>query len=764
MSTQAEAPVDAVRTGRAVPGDAGIILLFSITLFVSAALLFTVQPMVGKMLLPLLGGTPAVWNTCMLFFQAALLVGYAYAHGSCRWLGVRRQAAVHVVLLLLPLFVLPIALAAGQNPPGDRSPIPWLLAQLAVAVGAPFAVVSTTAPLLQRWFAGTGHAQGRDPYFLYVASNAGSLLALLAYPVVLEPALRVSQQSWAWAGAYGVFVALVLSCAIVVWRTKTAGEIDASNPVNADAAAVPGGIEVAPTLTRRLWWIFLAFVPSSLMLGVTTYITTDIAAVPLLWVLPLALYLLSFVVVFARRPVVSPRSMGRLLPFVLLPLTFTMVLAWKPGTWILVVLHLIVFFIAALACHGRLAQSRPPAQHLTEFYFWMSVGGVLGGIFNALVAPAVFPIVLEYPLAMALACCAVPGEFPSRQDRRRAWLDFLLPIVGGAIWAAWVATELRRPVFGPFAFVAVPTLACLIFCKRPIRLALAVGILVTGEAYLSHFLPIAPLCLQRDFFGVKRVVSTPNGAQHKLYHGGTLHGSQYTDPVRSRLPLTYYYPSGPVGDVFRSLAQRQSQGRVAVIGLGAGSVAFYARPGQHFTFYEIDPAVARIAEDPRYFTFLQQCAGEYDIVLGDGRLTLTQSPDGCYDLILLDAFSSDAIPTHLLTIEAIELYLRKLAPEGWIVFHFSNASLDVGPVLANLAGQAGLTCIYREDRTSNEDKAKSQYAAMARRPGELATLANQAGWEPLPPKPGKGVWTDQYSNLLGLVKWPWSSRPQGAPR
>jgi hypothetical protein len=737
---------EVVPARRTWAAETGVVLLFSATLFVSSSLLFTVQPMVGKMLLPLLGGTPAVWNTCMLFFQAALLAGYAYAHGSCRWLGVRRQAAMQVVVVLLPLLALPIAVAAGGGPPEDRTPIPWLLWQLTVAVGAPFAVVSTTAPLLQRWFAGTGHTQARDPYFLYAASNTGSLLALLAYPVVLEPALRLTQQTWAWVAVYALFVLLVSSCAVVVRRARPAAiEGESSSQAVTDTAA-------APTLAWRLWWVFLASVPSSLMLGVTTYITTDVAAVPLLWVLPLALYLLSFVVVFARRPVVSPQTVGRWLPFLLLPLTFVMMLNWPHWRAAQIMFHLAAFLVAALTCHGRLAASRPPARYLTEYYFWMSVGGVLGGIFNVLAAPLIFPAVFEYPLAMALACFAVPGLVPSRADRPRAWLDFLLPLAGGVLWAAWIAVERIRPMLGIFLLLAVPTTACLLLRKRPVRLALGVLIVVAGQAYLAYFRP-GTLCLERNFFGVKRVACSPGSEFRVLVHGGTIHGRQFTDPARSREPLTYYHRTGPAGDLFRALNDRRPQANVAVIGLGAGSVACYAQPEQHFTFYELDPAVARIAEDPRYFTFLRQCAAPYDIVLGDGRLTLARSPEGRYDLILLDAFSSDAIPTHLLTREALQLYLRKLAPGGWIAFHYTNAALEIGPVLANLAAEAGLTCLYRDDRTSGDGKTPAKYAALARNPADLADLAAAPGWQPLAPQPGAAVWTDQYSNLLGLMKW-----------
>ena len=744
-------------------GRGGLILLFGATLFVSAALLFTVQPLVGKMLLPLLGGAPAVWNTCMLFFQAALLAGYAYAHGSCRWLGVRRQMPLHIVVLLLPLLFLPLAVGAGSQPPGERSPILWLLAQLTVTVGVPFVVVSTTAPLLQRWFASTGHPSAADPYFLYAASNAGSLLALLAYPAVLEPTLRLTQQTWAWAATYAVFVLLVLCCAVAMRRTRS-GSADSGGAVTAESSSrTPATTEVsqpgaelhgAPpaeqlTLARRLGWVFLAFVPSSLMLGVTTYITTDIAAVPLLWVLPLGLYLLSFIIVFARQPLLPVRELGWLLPFLLLPLTLVMSLKLVQWRWAQVLFHLLVFFVAAVACHARLAAQRPAARHLTEYYFWMAVGGVLGGIFNALVAPLVFTTVLEYPLALALACCGVPGQMPTRSRPWRTALDLLLPLLGAALWAGWIA--LCKPDALRPGLLAIPTLACLLFLLRPVRLMLGVLLLVGGQAYLSSHGTRAPLCLERNFFGVKRVTLEKDGL-HLFIHGGTIHGAQYTDAVRRDEPLIYYHPSGPAGDLFQTMRRLRPQSRVGVVGLGIGTVAAYARPTQHFTFYEIDPAVARIAQDPRYFTYLSRCAAPYEIVLGDGRLTLAQCPDGAYDLLLLDAFNSDAIPTHLLTREALQLYLRKLAPDGWLVFHCSSAAIDLTPVLANLAAEAGLACLCRDDQNPEPPAVACKYIVMARRGTDVGELVRSSNWRTLPPAVGP-VWTDQYSNLLQLIRW-----------
>lgn len=352
-----------------------------------------------------MGGTPGVWNTCMVFFQASLLAGYIYAHAATAWLGVRRQAALHVGLLLLPLSTLPIAVSIGWSPPVEENPIPWLLALLLVSVGLPFFVISASAPMLQKWFASTGHPAAKDPYFLYRASNLGSMLGLLAYPALLEPTLQLAEQSWLWSWGYGLLILLTLGCAVILWR----GPVSATHSLSLGASHDSHGLLTIEdsgsglTVSRRMRWVALSFVPSSLMLGVTTHLSTDIAAIPLLWVIPLALYLFSFVLVFARKPSLSHQFMVRRLPFLILASAITIFSKATQPVWLLMPLHLLTFFVAAMVCHGEMAKDRPPTRHLTEFYLWMSVGGVLGGLFNALVAPMVFSTVVEFPLAMVAA-------------------------------------------------------------------------------------------------------------------------------------------------------------------------------------------------------------------------------------------------------------------------------------------------------------------------------------------------------------------------
>ena len=421
-------------------------ILFGAAILVSSWLLFLVQPMFAKMVLPRLGGTPAVWNTCVVFFQATLLVGYLYAHLTTRWLGVRRQALVHLVVLVLPLFALPIAVTSNP-PPADGTPVWWLLGVLGLSVGLPFFVVSTTSPLLQRWFSTMPHRAAKDPYFLYSSSNFASLLALVSYPAIIEPSLRLADQSRMWTWAYAVFVALVAACAVSLRSWGRQGlvhdEVESSTSAAAVATAAPDTAAPAPAWGVRLRWLAFSFVPSSLMLGVTTHISTDIAAVPLLWVVPLALYLATFMLVFARRPLVPVRGLARLLPFAVIATVISMMFPSRP--WWLIFLHLTTFFMAALVCHSRLAATRPAPRHLTEFYLWMSVGGVLGGLFNTLAAPLLFIGIVEYPLALAAAAALRPS--PAFRRGAPEGLQMLVGLPGMVLCISAVFWALG--LFGP---------------------------------------------------------------------------------------------------------------------------------------------------------------------------------------------------------------------------------------------------------------------------------------------------------------------------
>ncbi len=707
--------------------------------------------MFGKMILPVFGGAPAVWITSLVFFQLMLLAGYLYVHVTLKWLGPRRQAVTHAALLLLPLAVLPIRVMTGWGLTSPFRPITSVFLILLSSVGLPFFVVSTTAPLLQRWFGATGHQRAHDPFFLYAASNLGSLGALLAYPVVVEPLLRLDTQSRGWAVAYGLLVVLTLGSAVAVMKSVRAAE-----PLSERRDEVPS----IPWRTR-LRWIALAAVPSSLMLSVTTHITTDIAAVPLLWVIPLGLYLGTFVLAFAPRTMFLGRVAARMLPFfVVLP--FIAIVSGLREPLGFVLFHLAALFLAAMVCHGELAASRPGVRHLTEFYVWLSIGGAVGGIFNVLVAPFVFRTEAEYPLGLVLACLLRPAIAPSSSDGRPLWrrdIPFAV-VVGILVLALELGMQLARIPAGttPFAvFVfATPLAIALMLRKRPIQFGLALGAIAL-VAWLYPDWSQSVVAKERSFYGVHSIANRMS--YRVLLHGTTNHGAQSLRPPRRCVPLTYYYPTGPLGQLFSTFMGDYAKSNIGIVGLGTGSTAGYAQPQQRWTFYEIDPAIERIARNPRYFTFLRDCAPQARVVLGDARISLAREPDGVHDVIVFDAFSSDAIPVHLLTREAMGLYLRKLAPRGVMAFHISNRYVNLRRVLARLARDGNLVAYVRTDQDvtpleAYEGKLASIWVVVARSAADFGPLTGDSRWLKLPADLGGRSWTDSYSNVLETLRLP----------
>jgi hypothetical protein len=729
--------------------------LYALTLGLSALLMFWVQPLYARLALPLLGGAPAVWITAMLFFQAALLAGYLYAHLSVRWLGLKRQSLLHAAILLLAFVALPISLPEGWTPPPGAMPAGWQIGLMAVGVGLPFFALSATAPLLQRWFAHAGHARSADPYFLYSASNIGSVAALIGYPLLFEPSMRLGEQGWAWSGGYLLLVLLIGSCGLLLWKRFVA-----------EPAGVEGEeLELSPDISwrRRGMWILLAFAPSSLMLGVTLHISTDVAAVPLLWVVPLALYLLSFVIVFARRPVLRHRWMVVFQVPALALLAATM--SWSHNLlWVELLIHLEAFFLTAMVCHGELAARRPAPAHLTEFYLWMSVGGVLGGLFNAVLAPVLFDSVLEYPLILLVATLLRPWRWRRKAgwQLRDAGLDVAVPAALALLM--WLSTGLSEGGYAIAmslaAFGGAMGVAMLFaWWGGPLRFSLGLGVLMImaplmlNQVGLGGLGKMDAIYSERSFFGVNRVttMNVPYRA-HLLIHGTTVHGAQRLDADSRKTPLTYYHPDGPLGQLFQAFPFWRFH-RVAAVGLGTGAAACYAKPGQNWTFYEIDPVVEKIARDGRYFTFLADCKPDAQIVIGDARLSLQAAADESFDLLILDAFSSDAIPVHLMTAEAFELYRRKLAPGGVIMIHISNRYLDLEPVLGRITLETGFFGVvqYHEEGTSNATlRYPSIWVAMARRPDDLIELAPDSRWEPLRGA-NAALWTDDYVNIVGAI-------------
>jgi hypothetical protein len=713
---------------------------FGAAIFVGAALVFLVQPMLAKMVLPLFGGSPAVWLVSLVFFQAVLLVGYSFAHLSMRFLSVRRQALVQLGVLLTPFPFLPTVVNSDAAV-GDVAPALAVVALLAVAAGIPYFVVTTASPVLQRWFAATGDRSADDPYFLYAASNAGSLLGLLAYPIVIEPQLDLGDQARLWAAGYTLFVVLAVACAARLLLRAPVAVVSAR--VSTSAASIPWA--------RRFRWLGMAALPSSLMLGTSNYLATDIASVPLLWVIPLAVYLLSFVAAFARKPPVSLRMTSAAVVLSSLLVAATMLRLVPLPTWALVSIHAANLFLIALLVHRRLADERPPVERLTEFYLLLSAGGVVGGALTAIVAPYVFPVILEYPIALVLALLVRPGARgrPAGGPLKRHG-DVLAPV---ALFGALVFGLVAVSSLGSVAVRIVLGLAVvslLLLRSRPVRFAAALAV-VLAVAALGQ---LGGMHVERTFFGVLKVVE-PKPGEHVLVHGTRIHGAERFLNGMKNEPLTYFTRSGPIGQVFAGPARDASS--VGVIGLGAGSLASYGRTGSTMTFYEIDRAVADVAENPRYFTFLRDARAEVDVVIGDGRLELARERDGAFDLLVLDAFSSDAIPVHLLTREAVELYLRKLRPGGLLAFHITNSHLELAPVVAGVSRSLGLSALVQTHRvTAAEREAggeSSTWVALARAQEALGELARDRRWRPLLASGDDPVWTDQYSNILSVLRW-----------
>ena len=730
------------------------VAIFSLTLFVSAALLFLMEPMFAKITLPVLGGTTAVWTTCMLFYQAMLLAGYAYANAVTRRITPRWQILLCVGLAFAPLTILPFGLPAGRVPPVERNPVPWLLMILTFVVGLPFFVLSTVAPTLQKWFAGVGHPLSKDPYFLYAASNFGSMLGLLSYPILIEPRFRLAEQSRLWAYGYVVLVLLIVMCSVTLWRA-------ARSQNSGEAATLPEREPASvPAFKDRLRWLALAFVPSSLMLGVTTVLTTEIPPIPLFWVLPLAIYLVSFILVFAKKPLISHSEVAESIPLLILASIIPLLLKAEWPLFLEVALNLMTLFVVAVACHGELAKRRPPTEHLTGFYLWIALGGVLGGVFNAVIAPLIFSTVLEFPLALIFAVLLLQIILPGVKAKRPrfTWLDIALPFAIGTLAIVLVrvlprvgikpGTMFNLVAFGP------SLLLCFSFAKRPIRFALGfVALLIAGTIYAGAYGNII-LSTQRSFYGIYRITNDGTGQYHILFDGSTIHGMQSLAPGRNREPLSYYARSGPVGQAFEAFSGSEKLKQVAIVGLGAGAIACYAAPGEEFTFYEIDPLVEQIARDPHYFTLLRDCSPEARVVLGDARISLKNTPNRHIGMLILDAFGADAIPIHLLTREAIQLYLAKLADHGVLLFHVSNRYLDLRKVLGNVASDASLVALVETDTTEIQaGKLPSRWIVMARSKEDLGELATDPRWIPSRGDPNARVWTDDFSSILTVFKW-----------
>jgi SAM-dependent methyltransferase len=716
-------------------------LLFAATAFFGAGMLFLVQPMIARLLLPSYGGSATVWSTSSLFFQVVLLLGYVYSDRATR-LRRARQRVLHALVLLSPLVVLPLALPTDAAPHDGTSPVLWLLRTLTLVVGLPFAVLATTGPLLQRWYSWSRRTRADDPYFLFAASNLGSFVGLLSYPFLIEPILTVDAQLRVWSIGYGVFVVLTVTCMLLPAAPDIGREVVAPTVVETDASPPPSRLSVG----RVLRWAALAFLPSGLMLAVTSHISTDIAAIPLLWVVPLAIYLATFVAAFARtsrRPLVLVTRVAVFLA-VIASLSAVVNVAHQPVV-IAIAIQLAMLALVAFAAHARLAGDRPEPGKLTTFYLVVALGGALGGLLNGVLAPLLFDRVLEYPLLVVMVPLLLLGL---EQGNVRRGQDFTRYRVRLLTVAAVLLVPAALVALVSHGAPAVSLLLALVGCgffawamtRAPLLLCL---VLVLAQVALMVASDVDVIDRRRTFYG--SLSTKAEEGQHLLYDGTTLHGTQFLGR-RSTDPTTYYSRSGPLGDVLDLRRYRD----VAVVGLGAGTAAAYGHPGESMTFFEINPAVVTVARDTHLFTYVHDSKADVSVVVGDGRLGLQDEPNASYDLIALDAFSSDSIPVHLLTREAIETYAERLRPGGLLVFHISNNTFDLRPVLRAAADELGWAAIVGSRAAGEPGATPSTWVVLARSVSDLGDLPTRSGWSRLPPR--SVPWTDDYSSVLSVLR------------
>lgn len=707
-----------------------IALRFRLTIFVSSFLLFLVQPMIARLALPRFGGAPAVWNSAMLVYQSLLLLGYAYAH-QISLLPVRRQITIHALLFIVAALTLPIGLIATTLP-SSLNPVVSVPLLLALSVGPLFFVISAQAPLLQRWF---GFSGGTEPYALYAASNLGSFGGLLCYPLIVEPLIPLVDQRLLWSGSYLSLGILMLWCAYAA----------VGQPSQEPQTILQ---QSAKSFRPRL--ILLAAIPSGLILSTTLYLTTDIVAMPLLWVVPLAAYLLSFVVAFAEK-----RSLARLInaicPLTMIISAMGAAIFTSMGAAMLVFIIIMNLFCVSVVLHSRLYELRPEPEQLTAFYLALSVGGVLGGIFCALIAPLLFNWTFEHWILLAAAAFAAEFRSPFYKianlwsgdvNANRFTIGLLGLIIALALFGLISASSVASLILVGISIVAIG--------NRLLFGAAIVGLILCAGGWDRLRQSFTPGQLTRSYFGVYSVAS--DAKIRTLTHGTTIHGVQNLgSQERERMATAYYAPLSGVGLAMTHIRAR----RVAVVGLGAGTLACYAKPGQSWTFYEIDPKVQRIAQDR--FTFLSRCLPGARVVLGDARLTLIQAAPASADVLVIDAFSSDSIPAHLLTAEAFDLYRRRLSPTGILLIHISNRFLDIEPVVSGAAANGGWYTAAREftptEAERQENQTHSLWIALSPDEPALQDLVRASGAEWRPLRQRQILWTDEHASLLPIVRW-----------
>lgn len=737
-----------------------MVAVFVIASLLSAALVFLVQPMAAKALLPQLGGSPMVWNTCMVFFQSALLAAYAYAHASARWLG-HRQVWLHAGVLLLGLLSYPLSLDPLSALSPVQQPALYVLSLLALSVGPLYLIIAATAPLLQYWLAQTDHPAAHEPYFLYSSSNIGSVAGLALYPLLIERLLPLNLQLRLFEGLYGALIVLLLLCMGLARRRRRPGAPANNGQEARQEQSLPPASASVPW-REIASWLWLSFIPAGLLYGVSLHIATDIASMPLLWVVPLTLYLLSFILAFAKG---SPgvRSALALAPYAIILALLAYILRAKT---IGLLLPLLAFFVLALAIHGLLYAKRPHPRHLTGYYLWISLGGVLGGLFATLLAPLLFQFYMEYFLMLALASLVlihryVGFRWPALlQQLRKPALLVMVALGVGLVVLGRVAAFEQAALLWQFGAVFVAVLLLSVLAGSAQQRSVQAIVLLLGlgfNAALAMYLQTDLLkkdFVARNFFGISQIsTSEEAGDRIRTYsHGNTKHGIQSTLPERETRVMAYYEPLNAVMERFPRLHREP----LAVLGLGAGTLNCLAARGQQVDLFEIDPIVSYVAERSGYFTYLDKCPTDYRIILGDGRLKLREQPDGRYGLMVMDAFTSDAIPVHLLTKEALALYLCKAQPDGLIAFNISNRHLNLVPLLSGLSDALGVHGAWRGYQAPEDSPYifPSKWFVISADKGVIGQLLDShPDWKPHDAASRQVVWTDRYSNLLSLVTW-----------
>ena len=746
-------PVDISAVPHRETGGRTLLTVYTATIFLSAFLLFSVQPMFAKLVLPTLGGSPGVWSVAMVFFQSMLLLGYGYAHWMTSALSLRTASLVHMAVLAVAFVALPLSIPAGWGTPPESGQTLWLLGLFAAGVGLPFFAVSANGPLLQAWFARSGHAHAADPYFLYGASNVGSFASLILYILVIEPQFGLSAQTYLWSGGFLALAICIAICAFQV-QARNAGDL---------APEAQSVASDAPSWKTRALWVALSFIPSGLLVAVTAHISTDIAAAPFLWVIPLALFLLTFVLSFQRKQWLPEPVLRRAVPFaaaaVLVELSLSLVL----NTAVTVAFHLSFFFIAALYCHTRLVDNRPKASHLTEFYLLMSVGGVLGGVFASLVAMHLFDSIFEYPMLIVAALLARKSIYDDGFSGT-ARMGAIALVVGIAIYTLISNGLISLPREGSWLFglqillLLLGTGQALIYRNSEPR-AVACTVLFLPLALLLTTLQ-SDLYSKRTFFGSLSVRSSDEGTHNVMFHGTTQHGAQRIADLErggKPTPLTYYHETGAIRASLAAAQERAAgaERAIGVVGLGTGSLLCHRAPGETWTLYEIDRSVVDLASDPSLFSFVSECGPEAEMVVGDARITLGEAGRGPYDYLLIDAFSSDAIPIHLMTREAISLYVSRLSETGILALHISNRNMDLASVLARIAREEGLVIrvAYFGGAPATDDPYAypNRVAVLAREETHLGPVILEDDRWTAPSDVGADLWTDDYSNILKLL-------------